>query len=71
MLAILQMLGMLVADVLKSRMRLEAENLFLRHQLEYRIAAGATSSPTARQRQGADGFAGSALAQPAWCGPGG
>src|SRR5215471_1793707 len=32
MLAILQMLGMLV-DVFKSRMRLEAENLFLRHQL--------------------------------------
>jgi hypothetical protein len=33
MLAILQMLGMLVADVFKSRIRLEAENLFLRHQL--------------------------------------
>jgi len=32
MLAILQMLGMLV-EVFKSRMRLEAENLFLRHQL--------------------------------------
>src|SRR5262245_24591940 len=32
MLAILQMLGMLV-DVFKSRIRLEAENLFLRHQL--------------------------------------
>ena len=27
------MLGMLVADVFKSRIRLEAENLFLRHQL--------------------------------------
>lgn len=33
MLAILQILGMLVADVFKSRIRLEAENLFLRHQL--------------------------------------
>jgi transposase InsO family protein len=33
MIAILHMLGMLVADVFKSRMRLEAENLFLRHQL--------------------------------------
>jgi hypothetical protein len=33
MLAILQMFGMLVAAVFKSRTRLEAENLFLRHQL--------------------------------------
>src|SRR5262245_30834811 len=33
MIAVLHMLGMLVADVFKSRMRLEAENLFLRHQL--------------------------------------
>jgi hypothetical protein len=32
LLAILQMLGMLV-DVFKSRIRLEAENLFLRRQL--------------------------------------
>ena len=33
MLAILHALGMLVADVFKSRRRLEAENLLLRHQL--------------------------------------
>ena len=33
MLAILHMLGMFVADIFKSRRRLEAENLFLRHQL--------------------------------------
>ena len=33
MLAILYALGMLVADLVKSRSRLEAENLFLRHQL--------------------------------------
>jgi hypothetical protein len=33
MLAILQMLGMFVADIFKSRCSLEAENLFLRHQL--------------------------------------
>jgi hypothetical protein len=33
MIAVLHMLGMLVADVFKSRTRLEAENLFLRHQL--------------------------------------
>jgi hypothetical protein len=33
MFAILLALGMFVADLLKSRSRLEAENLFLRHQL--------------------------------------
>jgi hypothetical protein len=33
MFAILRALGMFVADLLKSRCRLEAENLLLRHQL--------------------------------------
>ena len=33
MFAIQPALGMLVADLFKSRCRLEAENLFLRHQL--------------------------------------
>ena len=33
MFAILHALGMLVADLFKSRCRLEAENLFRRHQL--------------------------------------
>jgi hypothetical protein len=33
MFAILHALGMFVADPFKSRSRLEAENLFLRHQL--------------------------------------
>jgi hypothetical protein len=33
MFAILHVLGMFVADLFKSRSRLEAENLFLRHQL--------------------------------------
>jgi hypothetical protein len=33
MFAILHALGMFVADLFKSRTRLEAENLFLRHQL--------------------------------------
>ena len=33
MLAILYAIGMFVADVVKSRSRLEAENVFLRHQL--------------------------------------
>ena len=34
MIAILRALGMFVADFFKSRSRLEAENLFLRHQLD-------------------------------------
>ena len=34
MFAILHALGMFVADMFKSRFRLEAENLFLRHQLK-------------------------------------
>jgi hypothetical protein len=33
MLAMLHLLVMFVADIFKSRRRLEAENLFLRHQL--------------------------------------
>jgi hypothetical protein len=33
MFAVLYALGMFVADLFKSRSRLEAENLFLRHQL--------------------------------------
>ena len=33
MLAIVHLLGMYVADLFKSRRRLEVENLFLRHQL--------------------------------------
>src|SRR5437588_10300437 len=33
MFAILHLLAMFVADIFKSRCRLEAENLFLRHQL--------------------------------------
>ena len=33
MIAILHALGMFVVDLFKSRNRLEAENLFLRHQL--------------------------------------
>jgi hypothetical protein len=41
MLAILYALGKLAVDLLKSRGRLEAENLLLRHQLNvvFRIAA--------------------------------
>jgi ABC-type Na+ transport system ATPase subunit NatA len=46
MFAILRALGMFVADMFKSGRQLEAENLFLRHQL---TIAGAASSSTARQ----------------------
>jgi hypothetical protein len=34
MVAILHALGMFIADLFKSRTRLDAENLFLRHQLD-------------------------------------
>jgi hypothetical protein len=34
MLTVLHVLGMFVVDLFKSRGRLEAENLFLRHQLK-------------------------------------
>jgi transposase InsO family protein len=49
MLAILYLLGMLVGDLLKSRARLEAENLFLRHQLNIALRRG---SPRLRLRSG-------------------
>jgi len=48
MFAILHALGMFVADLFKSRSRLEAENLFLRHQLT--IAALTRSFPFSRIR---------------------
>jgi hypothetical protein len=41
MLAILHLLGMFVADLFKSRRRLEAENLFLRHQLSIALRRAA------------------------------
>jgi hypothetical protein len=37
MLAVLHLLGMFVIDLFKSRRRLEAENMFLRHQLTVAI----------------------------------
>jgi hypothetical protein len=40
MLAILQPLGMRILDLFKSRRRLEAENLFLRHQLSITLRRG-------------------------------
>jgi len=47
MLAILHSLGMFVADLFKSRCRLEAENLFLRHQLSIALRR---ASPRLRLR---------------------
>ena len=47
MFAILHALGMFVADLFKSRWRLEAENLFLRHQLNIALRQ---APPRLRQR---------------------
>jgi hypothetical protein len=41
MFAILHALGMLIVDLFKSRSRLEAENLFLRHQLNIALRRAA------------------------------
>ncbi len=50
MIAILHALGMLVADLFKSRSRLEAENLLLRHQLSIAMR----HAPPRRQLRGSD-----------------
>jgi hypothetical protein len=50
MLAILHALGMFVADLFKSRRRLEAENLFLRHQLNITLRR----APPRPQLRGSD-----------------
>src|SRR5947208_6965802 len=47
MLAILQSFGMFFADLFKSRRRLEAKNLFLRHQLSIALRR---APPRLRQR---------------------
>jgi hypothetical protein len=40
MFAIIQLLATVIADLLKSRRRLEVENLFLRHQLNVALRRG-------------------------------
>jgi hypothetical protein len=50
MFVILHELGMFAADMFKSRRRLEAENLFLRHQLNIAFEAGAAPSPKSANR---------------------
>jgi hypothetical protein len=49
MFAILHALGMFIADLFKSRSRLEAENVVLRSSAERRIAADAVSPFAPRQ----------------------
>src|SRR6266568_4647263 len=68
MLAILHSVGMFVADLFKSRCRLEAENLFLRHQLSIALRRAPPPS-TARRQPGAAGMD-PALAELARCGQG-
>ena len=50
MLAILHLLVMFVADIFKSRRRVEAENLFLRHQLNIALR----QAPPRRRLRGSD-----------------
>jgi hypothetical protein len=61
MIAVLQALGLFVIDLIKSRSRLEAENLFLRHQLNI---AFRRAPPRSRLR-GTDRMDDPALAKPA------
>jgi hypothetical protein len=68
--AILHALGIFVADLFKSRSRLEAANVFLRHQLN--VALRRASRLLLRGSDRACWFLDrSALALPSWCGPGG
>jgi len=46
MLAVLHSLGMFLIDLFKSRRRLEAENLFLRHQLSIALRRSSPRVPT-------------------------
>ncbi len=50
MLAILHTLGMFFVDLFKSRRRIEAENLFLRHQLSVALRR----APPRRRLRGSD-----------------
>jgi hypothetical protein len=71
MFAILQALGMFVADTFKSGWRLEGENLFLRHPAQHRIEVCAASSSTVRGRPGTARMYDADLAGSAGHGPGG
>ncbi|HZP08282.1 MAG TPA: hypothetical protein VFB18_02960 [Methyloceanibacter sp.] len=71
MFAILSALGTFVADLLKSRCRLEAESLLLRHQLTIVLRR----APPRPRLFGSDRalliMDDADLAEPAWCGAGG
>jgi hypothetical protein len=69
MFAIIYLLGTFVADLLKSRRRLEVENLFLRHQLNIVLRRSPQRLRLAQQRPGVVGMYDSGLAKPAWFGP--
>ncbi|MGA7184222.1 MAG: hypothetical protein WBY67_13130 [Pseudolabrys sp.] len=70
MVAILHALGMFIADLFKSRTRLEAENLFLRHQLDIALRR-APPRLRLRLRSRSSHLDDAALAEPSWCGAGG
>ena len=63
MFAILHLLGTVVANLFKSRQRLEAENLFLRRQLNI-VLRRAPHRPRLRGSAGSVGMADMALAKP-------
>jgi hypothetical protein len=65
MLAILRLIAAFIANLFKSRRRLEAENLFLRHQLDIGGKAAAAALATAGQRSRATGAADAVVAEPA------
>src|SRR5436309_10132670 len=66
MLAVLRSLAMFIVDLFKSRRRLEAENLFLRHQLSIALRR----APPRLRLRGSDRALLVWMAGPARCGPG-
>jgi len=71
MFVILHGLGMFVADMFKSRRRLEAENLFLRHQLNMALRRAPPRLRLHGSDPGVVGMDHADLAQSARFGPGG
>ena len=65
MLAILPLLVMFVANIFKSRCRLEAENPVSTSSAQHLFEAGATSSAAVRQRPGVVSMDDASVAQPA------
>src|SRR5713226_9230462 len=65
MFAIIYLLGTFIADLLKSRRRLEAENLFLRHQLNIILRRPPQRLRLRGSDRAPDGLDDAALAKPA------